>query len=116
MLAEQLYSKGENFAQAWNFGPPEHDVRNVGWIIEKLVANTPGALWQLDQNPQPHEANYLKLDSSKAHARLGWQPRWNLQTALEKTLEWHTGWRKGDDMHAVTLSQIADYQLARLNA
>lgn len=114
-LAEKLYMEGEDFTEAWNFGPREDDARNVGWIIEQLVANTPGASWQLDQNPQPHEANYLKLDSSKAHARLGWQPCWSLQTALEKTLEWHTDWRKGGDMHAVTLRQIADYQLTRLS-
>ena len=50
--------------------------------------------WQCDEAPQPHEANYLKLDSSKAHNQLNWQPRWQLQTALQKTLEWHEAWRR----------------------
>ena len=66
--------------------------------------------WQCDEAPQPHEAHYLKLDSSKAHNRLGWQPCWRLQAALHKTLEWHEAWRKAEDMRSVTMAQIAGYQ------
>ena len=70
----------------------------------------PSPAWRLDKNPQLHEANHLKLDSSKARARLGWQPRWDLQAALARTVEWHDGWRSGRDMHALTLAQIATYR------
>lgn len=59
---------------------------------------------------QPHEANHLKLDSSKVHNQLNWHPRWHLQTALQQTPEWHQAWRNGDDMRAITLAQVAKYE------
>jgi CDP-glucose 4,6-dehydratase len=113
LLAEQLYTKGAGLAEAWNFGPVDADAKPVRWIIERMAEMRKGVNWQFDETPHPHEANYLKLDSSKAHSRLNWQPRWRLQTALEKTLEWHEAWRKAKDMRSVTLAQINAYQLAR---
>lgn len=112
MLAERLHADGAGFAEAWNFGPSDEDARPVQWIVERLAEMRRDVNWRCDETPQPHEAHYLKLDSSKAKSRLNWQPRWRLQTALQKTLEWHEAWRNGDEMHAVTLSQIAQYQAA----
>ena len=109
MLAEKLCAEGAAFAEAWNFGPDEADARPVQWIVETLCARQPGASWERDAAPQPHEAHTLRLDSAKAHARLGWRPRWNLPRALEATLDWHRAWREGQDMHAVSLAQITLY-------
>lgn len=110
LLAEQLYTGGAGFAEAWNFGPTDEDVRPVRWIVERMAEMRKTVKWQSDEALQPHEASYLKLDSSKAHNRLSWQPRWHLQTALQKTLAWHEAWRKTEDMRTVTLAQIAGYQ------
>lgn len=109
LLAERLYTDGSAFGEGWNFGPGDDDVRPVRWVVDRLVSASRSATWESDRSVGPHEAGYLKLDSSKARYRLGWQPRWRLETALEKTLEWHSAWRNGKDMHAVSLSQIADY-------
>lgn len=111
-LAERLYAEGVQFAEAWNFGPSDEDARPVRWIVERLAEMRQDVKWQCDETPQPHEAHYLKLDSSKAKARLGWQAQWRLQAALQKTLEWHQAWRMGEDMRAITLAQIAQYQAA----
>ena len=111
-LAERLYMDGAGFAEAWNFGPSDEDVRSVRWIVERLAEIRKDVCWECDDVPQPHEAHYLKLDSSKARIQLGWHPRWRLGTALDKTLEWHEAWRGGQDMHSVTLSQVAEYQSA----
>jgi len=108
-LAERLFSTSKEFAEAWNFGPSEVDARPVQWIVEYLCAEVPGAFWKCDAAPQPHEANTLKLDSSKSRTRLAWVPRWNLQTALGKTLAWHLAWKQGSDMAAVSVQQISDY-------
>jgi CDP-glucose 4,6-dehydratase len=108
-LAEHLFTDGCAYAEAWNFGPTDSDCRSVHWIVERLVASSSGASWACQQSPQPHEACTLKLDSSKARMRLGWRPRWPLETALAKTLEWHINWRQGKDMQTVTLTQIAEY-------
>ncbi len=110
LLAEKLFAVGNDFAGAWNFGPADTDARSVQWIVERLVSLVPGAKWQCNEDEQPHEANYLKLDSSKAKAQVGWQPRWQLETALDRTLAWHHAWRNGTEMHAFTLAQIAEYE------
>ncbi|MBC2770594.1 CDP-glucose 4,6-dehydratase [Pusillimonas minor] len=98
-----------HFAQAWNFGPDEKDARSVGWIVDKLCRSIPGAAWQRETAPQPHEAGTLKLDSAKAHKMLGWRPRWCLDTALDQTVAWHQAWRGGDDMRAFSLAQVREY-------
>jgi CDP-glucose 4,6-dehydratase len=115
MLAEQLYTKGAGFAEAWNFGPGDDDARPVRWIVERMAEMRTDVNWQCSETQQPHEANYLKLDSSKAHNQLGWEPRWRLSTALQKTLAWHEAWRNAEDMKSVTLAQINEYQSARQN-
>lgn len=115
-LAEKLYADGQGCAEAWNFGPDENDARPVRWIVEYLCSQVPGSAWQQDASPQPHEANYLKLDSSKAKARLGWRPRWDLKTALGKTLAWHQSWRQGSNMAEFSLRQIREYEATAMQA
>lgn len=115
MLAERLHVEGMPFAEAWNFGPDDEDARSVQWIVGRLAEMRLDMKWQCDDTLQPHEANYLKLDSSKAKCRLSWHPQWHLQTALQQTLAWHQAWRNGEDMRSVTLAQITDYQSLRQN-
>jgi len=111
LLAQQLFKQGPAFADGWNFGPHQTDARPVAWIVEKLSqAWGPDALWRIETAPQPHEAHYLKLDCSKAQISLGWQPRWDLQTAIGKIVEWHKAHRDNADMRERTIMQICAYQ------
>lgn len=112
-LAESLYTQGQVFAEGWNFGPKDDDARAVQWIVEHMVRDWGhGASWQQDGGVHPHEANYLKLDSSKAKARLGWEQRWPLATALEHIISWHRAWLRHDDMQKLCLTQIQQYTSA----
>jgi CDP-glucose 4,6-dehydratase len=109
-LAEKLYTHGPAFAEAFNFGPTEEDSKPVRWIVEKLVsAWGNGASWQLVGGRNPHEAHYLKLDISKAKARLDWVPRWPLDTALKHILAWHKAYLLGANVRKLTLQQINTY-------
>jgi CDP-glucose 4,6-dehydratase len=121
-LADALCgAEGEAYAQAWNFGPAQADARPVRWIVEQLwqaaaqrldregLGGTLPPDWAHDAAPQPHEAHTLKLDSTLAHVRLGWWPRWDLATALTHTLDWHLAWRSGADMAAISRAQIEAY-------
>ena len=76
MLAEQLYTDGPAFAGGFNFGPADADAKPVRWMVEKLAElSGGGAGWSQAPGKNPHEAGFLKLDSSKALAWLGWEPR-----------------------------------------
>ncbi len=57
----------------------------------------------------PHEANFLKLDCSKLKATFGWAPRWNVETAVERTVEWTKAYFAGEDICAVMDKQIAEF-------
>ena len=106
----EVIRKKPAFAEGWNFGPVDTDAKPVQWIVEQLTAQWgQGASWQLDKNPQLHEANYLKLDCSKACSKLGWHPRWDLARTLQSIIAWHKAEKQRADMHAACLRQIAEY-------
>ncbi len=106
VLAQALWSSPQH-ACAWNFGPPEQDARPVEWIVRRARELWPAELrWALDRGPHPHEARYLKLDSSRARARLGWRPLLGLDAAMDATVGWYRELAAGADMRAVTLAQI----------
>ena len=111
VLAERLYVDGDEYSDAWNFGPEEESVKQVKTILEYLVAKWgEGAKWIHDDSEQPHEAQLLKLDISKAKKILGWEPRSNLFLALDSIIEWHKEWLKGGDIKAITLKQIHEFE------
>jgi CDP-glucose 4,6-dehydratase len=112
-LAQALFGSAEEFAEGWNFGPDTDDARPVRWIADRLTELWPGELhWELDPGPHPHEAHLLSLDSTKARERLGWAPRWGLEDALGRIVEWHDALGQGRDMREVSLSQIAAFASA----
>ncbi len=112
-LAEHLFTHGQAYAEGWNFGPKDDDTQTVQWIVEHMVNSwSKGAGWQQDGGVHPHEANFLKLDISKAKARLGWQPRWALATALEFITTWHQAYLDKNDMKKQCLAHIHRYSSA----
>jgi len=109
VLAEHLYQSGQEYAQAWNFGPKDEDCKSVQWILDRMVATWgAGAGWELDQNNNPHEAGFLKLDCSKAALELHWHPRWNLEHTLNLIVHWHQDWRAGKNMNEICLKEKDD--------
>ncbi|OGR53048.1 MAG: CDP-glucose 4,6-dehydratase [Elusimicrobia bacterium GWA2_62_23] len=110
LLAEKLYKYGPKFAQAWNFGPDAGDAKDVEWIVKRMFAAWPEAPgYVMDKGRNPHEAHYLKLDSSKARRELGWAPRWRIDGAIDRIISWTRAYAAGQDMRRVCLEQIKDY-------
>jgi CDP-glucose 4,6-dehydratase len=107
----QAVSRSREHAEAWNFGPEDADVRPVRWVVDRLgdAWGEPIA-WRQHQGEEPHEARHLKLDSSKARARLGWAPTWPLGDALTSIASWYRALRDGADLRRHALDQIAAFQ------
>ena len=111
ILAQNLHRYEVKFAEGWNFSPKEEGCKPVNWVLEKMLANWGhGTLWQTDINNHPHEANYLKLDCSKASKYLNWEPKWNLEITLEKTVQWYKQFNLGRSMQDQCLLEIEEYQ------
>lgn len=111
LLAEKLWLDPQGSSEAWNFGPRQEDEKSVEWIVTRLAALWGSKeKWKPQEGRHPAETKVLKLDASKARARLGWMPRWNLDTALEAVVSWHRHYLDGDDMKKFSLSQIQKYE------
>ncbi|MDF1522545.1 MAG: CDP-glucose 4,6-dehydratase [Trueperaceae bacterium] len=107
VLAQRLYAGDAAACDGWNFGPREDDARPVGWLADRLAERWgPGASWVLDAGAHPHEAHLLRLDWSKARTQLGWRPRWDLATTLDRTAAWYRGY--ADDPAAAVALTRAD--------
>ena len=109
-LAQALYQDPRSYAEGWNFGPNEDDAKPVSWILDQMVGSWPGSSWKLDQSAEnPHEANYLKLDISKAKSKLHWRPIWSLSETLSQIVSWHKNWISGKDMQKTSIDEISKY-------
>ena len=108
-LAEELLAEQTQFASSFNFGPVvEVPVGNESRPILQTCGD--GASWKRDADPGAHEAHYLRLDSSKACAQLGWRPRLKIELALEWTVSWYRALHDGGNMPMETRDQIAEYE------
>lgn len=113
-LSQRLYEHGCDYDGAWNFGPAIEDAKPVEWIVKNMCDKWgSNARFDVDSGDHLHEANYLRLDSTKAQTRLGWSPCWNLNQALDATLEWVRVWQAGGDLAAQSVEQIERYGVCR---
>jgi len=112
ILAERLFANdGASVANAWNFGPNDEGCQSVGQIVKKMQALWgDGASFSITDNPQPHEARFLKLDCSRAKDLLNWHPVWNLDQTLETIVHWYRAFERKDDLRAVALNTIQSYE------
>jgi CDP-glucose 4,6-dehydratase len=109
MIAAMQYEDGK-YASYYNVGPDDQDCFQTGALVDLFVKHWgEGLKWVNKYDGGPHEANFLKLDCSKLKATFDWKPHWNLDTAIEKTVEWSKAWVGGEDVRAVMDKQIEEY-------
>ncbi|MDR0865189.1 MAG: CDP-glucose 4,6-dehydratase [Candidatus Symbiothrix sp.] len=110
LLGTKLYTDGCKYAEGWNFGPNDVDAMPVEWIVKEICTLWGnGASYEIDTHLQPHEANYLKLDCSKAKTQLNWQPKWDIKTALKNIVTWTKAYNQGENMRLFCEEQIQQY-------
>ena len=111
LIAERQY-EDRSLAGSYNVGPDDRDCFQTGAIVDLFVKHWgEGLHWVNRCDEGPHEANFLKLDCSRIKSVLGWKPHWNLETAIEKIVEWNKIWIAGGDIRACMDQQIAEYIL-----
>ena len=109
MIAGRQYEDGK-YASWYNVGPDDRDCFQTGSLVSLFVKHWGEGLGWIDRHDGgPHKANALKLDCSKLKATFGWKPRWNLETAIEKTVEWSKAWAAGEDIRPVMDRQIEEF-------
>jgi len=107
-LGAHLLASDGPFARAWNFGPDEADMQPVSVLADRLCTRL-GGHWQHDAGEHPHEAAVLRLDSTEARTRLGWAPRWSLDTSLDAVADWHGRHAAGESARQLMTEQLAAY-------
>lgn len=110
LLAERLTESPAAYAEGWNFGPVEEDAQPVGRIADHVVRSWGDtARWEKVNAGEFHEANYLKVDASKARARLGWSQGLRLDAGLEWAVNWYKKFLAGESALTLTETQIDQY-------
>ncbi len=111
LLIEKLFEFGQDYSGAWNFGPPENNATTV-----KLIADTiaykfgiKDGLIQSMPVKQLHEAQMLKLDSSKSASLLNWHAVVPIENAIEEIVSWTKAYMNGEDLMAFSTHQIESF-------
>jgi CDP-glucose 4,6-dehydratase len=110
MLAEKLVNEGDNFAEAWNFGPENTGTRTVSWILKRFSKKFKKAKFKINKQKNYHESKLLNLNISKAKSKLGWKPVWSIESAIDNTIEWYENYKRKENMLEFSIKQIKAYQ------
>lgn len=113
MIAKAQY-EDMTFAGNYNVGPAESDCRTTGDLVTLFCdiwkeKNGEDIQWVDQSDGGPHEANLLKLDCSRLRSVFGWQPKWNVNVAIEKVVEWSVVYLAQDDVVTCMEKQIRDF-------
>ena len=109
MIAAMQY-EDRKYAGFYNVGPDDNDCFQTSTLVDVFVKYWGNNLkWIEKFDGGPHEANYLKLDCSKLRYTFGWKPRWNLDTAIKKVVEWSKCWIEKGDICKCMDQEIEDF-------
>jgi CDP-glucose 4,6-dehydratase len=109
MIAAKQY-EDIKFSGYYNVGPNDADCFETGKLVDLFVRTWDDSLQWVDCSDNgPHEANFLKLDCSKLKATFGWQPRWNLEEAIQKVVEWSKCWIAEENISVCMDKQINEF-------
>lgn len=97
-------------ASNYNVGPDYSDCVSTGDLVDLFCSFWPGAKREnRAETNAPHEAGLLKLDCSKIKKELEWKPRWNISSAVEKTVVWSRAYLNEENIKDIMVHQIKEY-------
>lgn len=109
LIAEKQY-EDRKYAGYYNVGPSDEGCITTGELVDLFCNHWSGGIaWEHKSKGGPHEANFLKLDCSKIKHVLGWKPKWNIDKAVEKTVEMAKQYMIHEAYYRCMQEQILDY-------
>lgn len=112
-IAQEQY-KNSSLAGSYNVGPDEASCIKTKELVslfcekwEKITGNP--ATWEAIDSAGPHEANFLRLDCTRLKNTFEWKPIWDIETAVEKTIEWYKVWLEGGCVSKHMTRQINEF-------
>lgn len=110
LMIAAMQEQDRKYAGYYNVGPDDRDCFQTGALVDVFVKHWgEGMKWINCSDNGPHEANFLKLDCSKLKATFGWKPKWDLDKAIEKVVEWSKCWASDGDVRACMDKQIQEF-------
>jgi CDP-glucose 4,6-dehydratase len=111
MLGQRILN-GRRVPPSVNFGPDEGAPIPVIDVVRQFLAR-----WgpcdtrvMMEEDRSGVEATVLQVDSSLAHAELGWRAVWPAHRAISESASWYRSWAHGDaDMRELSRAQITEY-------
>jgi len=113
MICHEQY-EDIHYADSYNVGPEEADCWTTGDLVtlfcKKWNESTGSSLnWRNEHDGGPHESNFLKLDCSKIKNTFEWRPRWNIERAMEKIVEWSKIYLDNGNVNRCMENQIEEF-------
>lgn len=116
LLAEMQYDDKQRYEGSYNFGPDDLDCIQTAQLVETFcniwystVKTNKPPIWKSVCNDGPHETCYLKLNNEKSKKILGWNPKWDIDKAILKTVEWTIEYLSNGEIASSTIQQIDDF-------
>lgn len=109
LIAEKQFMN-EKYSDSYNIGPNYSDCITTSSLVNIFCKKWGESLkWETKIQNGPHEANYLKLDCSKIKAKLNWEQVWNIEKAVEKTVEFAKIYKNDKNIAKCMEKQILDF-------
>jgi len=110
LLAEKMFKERNKFSKAYNFGPSEKDCISVDYLVKRILREWGESVpIRVLDSKKTHEAELLKLDTQRVCDELKWKPVWNIERAIEKTVEWYKAYYNDENMKELTRKQIETF-------
>ena len=104
-------STSNDFSSEWNFGPEQEGCKSVKWVLDTLIKDMGiEEFYEISQEQNLHESNFLSLDISKIKKFTDWKPLYDINKALKLTAEWYLSYYNKDNIIELTNQQIKEYE------
>lgn len=116
MLAENAYMREISDRDgSWNFGPDpsaQVTVRDLVRLFEQEVSPRKSIAWS-QSNQNFYESDFLAINSSKSHSKLGWWPKLSINETVKWTANWYMMSHTDSGVDSLTSELIERYLMQK---